>query len=235
MWITLAILVAGLIIIMALLSFVILPWRQRQRARRSIEFCEPYLLPELPDALDEVIQTSSKRGDSNRTYQVNIKQLTCTCRRFRQFRGLYPANDIHRLCRHLRYEMEARDVLSLFDNATQRIIEDRVRDRCYKKVSLPVGEIIVGYHPKNEFVRIFAHTLGPEDPMQGPYTGPYDKFTFNTAQESWIYGDEPPGASHIIPAVAQLVTQERRAYIQFNVHGDRDADHESEVDHTGER
>ncbi len=188
--------------------YVLRPMWKAYHYRQSESYCPSIPLPSLPRNLDTIrIIPSVKKGGL--TYKVNLYQLTCNCTSFRRRRRFYPDNDIRRLCRHLRKELQTSNAVAFFDELTQRIIEGRVKDLCYAKVSLLDSDIAFGFHPKNDFARVYTRRRAAEDPPQGPYTGPYDKFTFLISQEIWVYGEDPPGSEEIIDCLKRTVEKFR--------------------------
>ncbi|MBF0143227.1 MAG: hypothetical protein HQL57_09260 [Magnetococcales bacterium] len=186
--------------------WVIVPRIKRQRILASYDVCPPWLLPELPKELDKVVKVGSRTRD-NKSYAVNFYRLSCNCRRFRHSRSHYPPNDIHRLCRHLRQELDTSNVILRYDELTRRIIKDRVRDKFYRKMTLLGTEMAFGFHPESDFIRVFTRRRQANDPAEGPFTGIYDKFTFNADQDIWIHGESPPGAEAIVKTIYESVVR----------------------------
>ncbi|MBF0588517.1 MAG: hypothetical protein HQL53_05265, partial [Magnetococcales bacterium] len=148
----------------------------RKRARRIHEEnarCIPFTLPQIAESFNQTIFIQSKIK-SYRKYKINLFKRTCTCRRFKRHRRYYPMNDIQRLCRHQRRELIKSKAISHFDELTQAIILFKIRDRCYTRLTIDGDDIAIGYHPKNDFVRIFTRRLTEDDPEEGPATGAYD-------------------------------------------------------------
>ena len=192
-WLVLLTLVVGIL----LYHLVFKPVRRHLRFRRAAPYCPSFLLPPLPQELDKV-RTIPSLKQGGVVYEVNLHQLTCTCPQFRHRRGFYPKGDVRRLCRHVRKELRLANALVHYDELTRRIIEGRGKDHCYARLNILGSDIAFGFHPRNDFARIFTRRQMPEDPPEGPFTGPYDKFTFLISQEIWVYGEEPPGAETIV-------------------------------------
>ncbi|MBF0186409.1 MAG: hypothetical protein HQL50_00620 [Magnetococcales bacterium] len=198
-----------MVAVWAMIRFVYAPFHRRFRVRRSMGRCASvYALPPLSNRLDKSRIVSS-RVKAHRRYRVNLYRQVCTCTSYRKRRQYYPVNDVRRLCRHMRRELLENQELHSFDDLTMCILLKRAKDRCYEKIRLMETDIAIGYSPKTDFVRIYTRRRGEDDPDQGPFTGPYDKFVFNANQENWVYGEPPPGASMIIPAVLLLLSQTR--------------------------
>nr|CRH08228.1 Conserved protein of unknown function. Containing zinc ion binding domain [Candidatus Magnetococcus massalia] len=203
---TFTLLVAILVLGILAIKLVIRPWLRRNRTLQNMSMCNHFLLPTLPSHTDQVKNVTSQLK-THKVYQVNLHDLSCTCSRWKQYRGLFPKRDIHRLCRHLRRELIEQKVMHLVDDLSQAIIHDRIRDRCYKRMTICGSEAALGYHPRNEIVRIFARRAAEGDPPEGPFTGAYHKFVLNVQQESWIYGEAPPCETETIAHVSQFLNQ----------------------------
>lgn len=200
-----AFLIVALSISIALILFrtLVVPSLRRTALLRYGKRCPSILLPALPKELDKSMNHLSH--SHHRQYTLNLYQLRCTCSRFRHYRGFFPPRDIRRLCRHLRLEMEVHNLLSQLGEVEQRIIQDQVRDRCYQSLTVLGTHLVMGFHPKSDFVRVFTRRKNVDDPDDGPFSGVYDKFVLHVSQELWIFGDAPPGARAIIQAVAQTL------------------------------
>lgn len=197
--------IAGLMVAIGLILFrvMVVPMLWRRKTLRYGAKCPSLPLVALPKEFDRTVLQVSPQ--SWRTHHVNLYQTSCTCRRFRSFRGFFQKSDIRRLCRHLRRELEATGTITLLDEVTQRIVKDQVRDRCYRQMSVAGVDFVIGYHPRSDFVRVFTRRKNEDDPADGPYTGVYDKFVLHLSQELWIYGEAPPGAVVIIRAIAEVM------------------------------
>ncbi|MEG3641483.1 hypothetical protein [Magnetococcus sp. PR-3] len=166
--------------------------------------CRPHPIATLPSEFDRTINVSS-HSKAEQIYQVNLHTMTCSCRRYKQYRGLFPKTDIHRLCRHQRRQLIELNALEYFDEITQCIIQNGIKDRCYSTISIGKSKAIIGYHPRNPFVRFYMPTQLEEDPPRGPFTGPCQKFVYNTTQESWIYGDLPPMEEEVNATISRFM------------------------------
>lgn len=191
--------------------FIIVPMQRKRHILESIPYCPSLLLPQLPAEHDKIMRVDSQRL-IHLSYRVNLYQLTCSCLRFRRIRRFYPANDIRRLCRHLRRELQNSGCLQNLDELTRGVISFRLRDGCYVRESLTNSEMIVGFHPRSSIVRVYTYRKSPDDPLGGPYTGAVDKFTYNHRQEIWVYGEPPPNADEILTVVETLMTACRARY-----------------------
>ncbi|MBF0614128.1 MAG: hypothetical protein G8237_03175 [Magnetococcales bacterium] len=191
--------------------FLIAPIRKKRHILESIPYCPSLLLPQLPIERDKVIQVASHRL-MQLNYRVNLFRLTCTCLRFRRFRQFYPENDIRRLCRHLRKELQNSGCTQQYDELTRGLIASRLRDACYVRETLSRSEMIVGFHPRSSIVRIYTYRKSQIDPQGGPFTGPVDKFTYNHRQDVWVYGEPPPNSEEILMVVDKLITACRARY-----------------------
>ncbi len=207
-WLFLTLLLAFLA---PLYLFVLKPLRRTYHFRQAESYCPSIPLPSLPRNLDK-IRTIPSLKKGGMTYRVNLYQLTCNCPSFHHRRRYYPKNDIRRLCRHLRKELQASNAVTYFDELTQRIVEGRVKDLCYTKVSIMDTDVAFGFHPKNNFARIYTRRKSPDDPPKGPFTGPYDKFTYLVSQETWVYGEDPPGSDKIIVCLKATLANYRNQY-----------------------
>ncbi|MEO5346549.1 MAG: hypothetical protein H7834_09255 [Magnetococcus sp. YQC-9] len=191
--------------------FILIPMQRKKHILESIPYCPSLLLPQIPAEHDNTIRVPSHRL-IHLNYRVNLHQLTCTCLRFRRIRKFYPANDIRRLCRHLRQELQSSGYLQNLDELTRGAISFRLRDGCYVRENLTNSEMIVGFHPRSSIVRVYTYRKSPEDPSGGPYTGAVDKFTYNHRQEVWVYGEPPPNADEILTVVEAIMTSCRSRY-----------------------
>ncbi|MBF0370680.1 MAG: hypothetical protein HQL52_14605 [Magnetococcales bacterium] len=205
------VLIVGATVFWAVVRFIYVPAKKRKRIKDREKYCSPLLLPTLPEEFDKSFHIPS-RLRRHKTYEVNLYQVTCTCYRFRRSRQYYPRNDIHRLCHHLRRELDRSKADLHFCELDRRILKDRVRDRCYRKITVLGTELAFGLKPHNDFVRVFTRVSSPEDPLSGPFTGPYDKFTFNAQQETWVYGEGPPGNEVIIDRLLKELAQFKKDY-----------------------
>ncbi|MBF0340241.1 MAG: hypothetical protein HQL95_04680 [Magnetococcales bacterium] len=210
-WIV-AILLIG-IVIWAIYELLIAPNRKKRHILESIPYCPSLLLPQLPSERDKTILVASHRL-IHFNYRVNLCKLTCTCLRFRRVRRYYPPNDVRRLCRHLRKELQASGLIQEFDELTRGLITSRLRDACYIREPLTNSEMIIGFHPRSSIVRVYTYRKSQVDPPGGPFTGPVDKFTYNHRQEIWVYGDPPPNQDEILTVVETIMTQCRARYPQ---------------------
>ncbi|MBF0137177.1 MAG: hypothetical protein H7833_19060 [Magnetococcus sp. DMHC-1] len=203
MWILLAAL--GVIALwLVLIHGFILPQVRKNKVLRSVQDCPAFLLTPLPQELDKPVQVAG-RDHTPLLHQINLFRLTCTCRRFRTRRGFFPQNDIRRLCFHLRQEMGRQHLLEHFDALSQCIIQDRVRDKCYVRSTILGTDVGFGITPSQDFMRIFARHQDPSDPPEGPFTGPYNKFSFHINRKTWIYDESPPGAELIIERAMNIL------------------------------
>ncbi|MBF0309325.1 MAG: hypothetical protein HQL56_07340 [Magnetococcales bacterium] len=182
-----------------IVHFILRPRARQRRYAKLNAMYPPYLLPPLE------CNSRRKPDPEHRQYQVNLEMLTCTCSRFRNHRAYFPAQDIRRLCRHLRKELENADLLPRLDDLTRRIIQDRVRDKCYLSLSTGESRFAIGINPGSHFVRVFTRRKLDIDPPEGPFTGAYDKFVFNAGQENWIYGEAPPQSDKIIALIQEAM------------------------------
>ncbi len=205
MWLLLA--TIGIVGIWLLINYrILVPALKRKRALRYQKICPEFFLPALSPNLDTTVKVTS-RSNNPVHYKVNLYRLTCTCSRFRRQRGYYPDQDIRRLCRHLRRALESENVLDQYDELTRKIIQERVRDKCYQRDTVLGTEVAFGFHPKQEFMRVYARRRGQQDGPNGPFTGTYEKFSLNINQESWIYGEAPPGATELITRAKAILAQ----------------------------
>ncbi|MBF0295607.1 MAG: hypothetical protein HQL96_10510 [Magnetococcales bacterium] len=201
----------GLVALWAILRFLIIPIQRKRHILQSVAYCPSLLLPVLPKENDVAIFSPSRRLKFF-GYRVNLHQLTCSCVRFRRFRGFYPPNDIRRLCRHLRKELAATNLFNEFDELTRALILFRLRDSCYIREPVLNSEAIFGFHPRTSIVRVYTFRKNPDDPPQGPFTGPVDKFTYHHRQEIWIYGTPPPNCEAILTLIAEIMTACKAKY-----------------------
>ncbi|MBF0126007.1 MAG: hypothetical protein HQM02_02245 [Magnetococcales bacterium] len=196
---------AGCVTAWILLRYLVIPIHKRQQILQSIAYCPSLLLPQLPPERNVTTFIPSHKL-KYLSYRVNLFHLTCTCSRFRLTRGYYPVNDIRRLCRHLRRELDATQSSLSFDELTRGVIAFRLRDACYVREPLPNSEMVVGFHPRSSIIRVYTYRKHPDDPPQGPFTGPVDKFTYNNQQEIWVYGEPPPNSEKILTVLARIMT-----------------------------
>ncbi|MEO5334142.1 MAG: hypothetical protein H7839_19185 [Magnetococcus sp. YQC-5] len=201
----------ALVVIWAVWLFVILPIRKKKHILESIAYCPSLLLPQLPQEYDHISMVPSRKLIQF-NYRVNLFHLTCTCQRFRQVRGYYPKNDIRRLCRHLRKELETTKTIFMFDELTQGVISFRLRDSCYTREPLHHSEMIVGFHPRSSIIRVYTYRKNSIDPPNGPFTGPVEKFTYNHRQDNWVYGDPPPNHEQILTTLEKIMTTCKAKY-----------------------
>ncbi|MBF0271024.1 MAG: hypothetical protein HQL98_02955 [Magnetococcales bacterium] len=206
----LALLVTG-VTVWLVYDFLIAPIWKKRHILASIPYCPSLLLPQLPAELDKVILVPSHKL-MHMNYRVNLFRLTCSCMRFRRIRRFYPANDIRRLCRHLRKELLTHSCAQQLDELTRGVIASRLRDGCYTRESLSTSEMVVGFHPRSTIIRIYTYRKSQDDLPIGPYTGPVDKFTYNHRQDLWIYGEPPPNSEEILSVVETLMTACRARY-----------------------
>lgn len=193
-----------LFILWVIIRFGIVPIYKQFQMRSSRKNCPSILLPPLLQAWDKTRTVTSDRKDKI-SYRINLYRLTCSCHRFRNRRRYYPKNDIRRLCRHLRKEYIRSNTIVQLDGWIQAIIEARVKDHCYVCADNQGSTMAIGFQPDGHFVRVYTQRKLEVDPTQGPFTGPYDKFTFLLNQEVWVYGDEPPGSDEIILKINTLL------------------------------
>ncbi len=208
-----SVILALLFVVWASLRFIIIPIQKKKRVIQSIPYCPSLLLPQLPNDHNHTALIPSRKL-MHMDYRVNLFHLTCTCQRFRMVRGHYPKNDIRRMCRHLRKELEATNSLQLYDELTRGVLQFRVRDLCYTREPLRNSEMIVGFHPRSSIVRVYTYRKTPNDPIEGPFSGHVDKFTFNHGQEIWVYGEPPPNSAEILTVIEQIMTGCRAKYPQ---------------------
>lgn len=192
-------------------EFILAPIRKKRHVLESIPYCPSLLLPQLPIERDKVVLVPSHRL-MQMNYRVNLFQLTCTCLRFRRYRQYYPTNDVRRLCRHLRKELQNSGCVQQYDELTRGLITSRMRDACYVRENLSRSEMIVGFHPRSSIVRIYTYRKSQVDPPGGPFTGPVDKFTYNHRQDVWIYGEPPPNSEEILTVIDKIMTECRARY-----------------------
>lgn len=195
--------------------FVVIPIQKKKRILQSIPYCPSLLLPKLPEKHNHIAMISSRKM-VQMDYRVNLYNLTCSCPRFRQIRGHYPKNDIRRLCRHLRKELDATKMNLLFDDLTQGVISFRVRDLCYSREPLHNSEMIVGFHPRSAIVRVYTYRKAQNDDPLGPYSGPVDKFTYNHHQAIWVYGEPPPNNEEILTVIDRIMTTCKAQYAHLH-------------------
>ncbi|MEO5367332.1 MAG: hypothetical protein H7831_13490 [Magnetococcus sp. WYHC-3] len=192
-WITLLLLLLALLLVGRL---AVGPILRRRRLYHTIEGCEPFLIEVPPKSFDKTLDIPS-RVYNYRMYQVNLHRLTCTCRRYREFRAHYPPGSIQRLCRHLRKELERTNLLGGYDDIQRRIILDRARDRCYRRLWAGPIEFAVGYNPRSEYARVFTRSRAEGDAVEGPFSGPCEKYVLQLAKDNWMHGNAPPGEMNI--------------------------------------
>ncbi|MEO5378125.1 MAG: hypothetical protein H7832_10155 [Magnetococcus sp. DMHC-6] len=198
--------------IWALIRFVLVPIIKRKKILNEYKIFPPFLLPLLPEELDKRVFVPSLLN-KNKFYRVNLYKMTCSCTSFRRHRVHYPRNDIHRFCRHLRMELENSNAIVYYDEVIRRIIKDRVRDKYYKRVNILGMDIMIGFNPKYNYVRIFTRTFSKGDLLEsGPFTGFYDKFTYNLNQDIWVYREAPPGAHEILAFVNNFMTEYKKDF-----------------------
>ncbi|MBF0626596.1 MAG: hypothetical protein HQL91_00095 [Magnetococcales bacterium] len=196
-----------------LYTFFVVPILRKRRIHASIPYCPSLLLPPRTHQYDKNLSIASHRL-IHFSYRVNLFHLTCTCLRFRRHRGLYPPNDIRRLCRHLRRELQPTAYNQQLDELTRGLLATRLTDACYSREQLSRSEIIVGFHPRSSIVRVYTFRKSPVDPPGGPFTGPVHKFTYNYHQDIWIYGEPPPNSEEVLAAISNLMTANRARYPQ---------------------
>ncbi|MGN7613642.1 hypothetical protein ACQZV8_16340 [Magnetococcales bacterium HHB-1] len=210
-------LIIALFIFWSFVRFVVAPILTKNRIKKGYKACSPYLLPQLPKQLDRTISVESRLRPYKR-YRVNLYRQTCTCVGFRKQRRHYPKNDIHRLCRHLRKELNTSNGMLYFDKLTQCLIKHRIKDKCYQRLTLSGTNMALGYNPKSEYVRVYTRRKAPSDAEKGPFTGIYSKFVFNMTQENWVYGESPPGERAIISAIITLKQHHKKEFQQQQRH-----------------
>ncbi|MBF0420405.1 MAG: hypothetical protein HQL78_09605 [Magnetococcales bacterium] len=187
--------------IWVMVRFLVVPLRNYWRSHNSSRWCPTIFLPQLDKKLNKTVRVASRRNKT-REYRLNLYRLSCSCKQRKYNLPL----DIRRLCRHLRKELELSNLLLHYDDMVQCIIDHRVKDSCYKIISVRGYDVAVGFHPKSDFVRIYTRRMECHDPPGGVPSGHYDKFTLLLSQEVWIYGEAPPDAEFIIPAVVEMVS-----------------------------
>ncbi|MBF0621949.1 MAG: hypothetical protein HQL54_08475 [Magnetococcales bacterium] len=197
--------------IWATIRFIIAPQIKRLRIRKAFKNCPGLTLPTLPKDMNKLTRVQSKRK-AFKSYRVNLYRLTCNCTRFRQFQSNFPSNHIHRLCRHLRKGLNETNAIMFYDELSQCVIGHRIKDKCYEKLTLLGTEMAFGFHPKSDFVRVYTRRRIKGNPINGPFTGPYDKFVFNVGQENWVYGEPPPGNHVIVPELIKRLMTYRSKY-----------------------
>jgi hypothetical protein len=190
----------------ALLRFFLIPLWKKWKVQKARSYCPSILLPVLSGKLNRSMEIPSYKNDT--IYKVNLFQLNCTCKRFVSHRGFYPSQDIRRLCRHLRKELENSKQLFEYSEVYQCIINNRVRDKCYEEVEINGSPVVIGFHPRSDFVRIYSRKKS-SDSSKGGSTGPYEKFTLIYSQESWIYGSTPPSSAEIILTIGEMLKKYR--------------------------
>lgn len=193
------------------IRFILVPLWKSWKAKLSLSYCPSIVLPRFEKSFDHLRRIPSRRKNQ-KEHKVNLYRLTCSCHHGNSRRKYAPQQDIRRLCRHLRKELERSNLLLQYDELIQIIIDHRVKDTCYKIVQIQGDDVAIGFHPRSDFVRIYARRMAKQDPPEGPPTGHYDKFTFLLSQEIWIYGDPPPNAEIIIPTVSVVVSEHRNRY-----------------------
>ncbi len=196
--------VLSLVGIWALIRYLLVPSWHRWKIKNSLHYCPSIILPRLDKNYDHIRRIPSRKKDK-KEHKINLYRLKCSCHHRNVHRMYSPPQDIRRLCRHLRKELERSNLLLQYDEITQAIIDHRVRDMCYKIIQIRGNDVAIGFHPKNDFVRVYSRSRGEDDPPESPPSGHYEKFTFLLSQEIWIYGVPPPDSALIIAAVADLI------------------------------
>ncbi|HIJ82928.1 MAG TPA: hypothetical protein HPQ00_01855 [Magnetococcales bacterium] len=194
-----------------MIRFVLVPAWKYWKASRTRSYCPSIVLPRFEKSFDHARRIPSRRK-SQKDHRVNLYRLTCSCHQRNTRRKYSPPQDIRRMCRHLRKELERSNLLLQYDEVIQSIIDHRVKDACYQIIQVRGNDVALGFHPKNDFVRVYSRRTGNNEPPGNPPTGHYDKFTFLISQEIWIYGDPPPDSEHIIPAISETINAFRHHY-----------------------
>lgn len=196
--------------VVATARLMVVPFLKRRRVVARRKICPGLPLARVPrDIEDQILIPSRSKPDS--AHKVNLRKYTCTCKGFMKHRRYQDRTDIRRLCRHLRKALDKLDAMKYMDPLSARVIQDRIRDRCYHTLELNGVPLAVGFNAKSDFVRVFTRTRADEDPKEGPYTGPYEKFVLDSQLDGWIYGASPPGGRAIAKMVHQFLDPLRKA------------------------
>ncbi len=135
--------------------------------------------------------------DHSTTYQVNLRDLLCTCPDFQKRRKDFPFPDARRVCKHIYYLLSKTGELESLDPFLRVFVEDRHPSQVIVKATIGgSNEVIFSFNPGDEWINIYTrHRRRGEKP--GQFSGAYDRYGFSLGRDGWSYGRYPAGAGEI--------------------------------------
>ena len=155
---------------------------------------EPFIFPQL-EPFRTTIRVSSFENPHT-FYEVDLKNLTCSCPDFAKTRNRFPTTDIRRLCKHLVRAVCDDEAIKQLPGHMAVLIRSAAGR---KKGMIPQAQYletwtetsgkIVLCGPKNGWYNIVSKV--PENRNQ------YDEYGYNVSEDRWSNDKYPPDASKI--------------------------------------
>jgi hypothetical protein len=181
--------------------------RVRVRGRRGVQRID--LLPRRPIAFGAAV-TVPAGPDDDRTCAVDLTQLTCDCRDFRQNRAHLPPDALGRVCAHLSSALAMTGATSAMDQLLRAIVEAGAARMSYYQFRIGSGRVVaVGHTPGTERLDVFLGT------RRGG--GPYRRYEYSRAARRWCCVDPPPDRGEIAAAIVSLPLDDRPTHERLPV------------------
>ncbi len=125
------------------------------------------------------IYKAHSRSDPNKSYEVNVAQLTCTCLNFQSSRAEHVPGDVRRVCAHLYDKLYQTKAEKSFEPVIQLIIRYGRKEHHFHRVQSAGSDIVFGFSSLVPWVRMLA--IFGNDSVLGSYS---------LAENRWVGDDE---------------------------------------------
>jgi len=148
------------------------------------------------DVLKEVGSASSERS-----YEVNLYDFSCTCPDFRKRRLYFERGDIRRICKHQFALMEEQDQIDQLEELSVAILRFGANRKTLRRFENKNGvAFALSTEPLGEWVDVATRKKRVGE-KGGAYSGEYDVYGYNPSEKRWSYGEVPAGAIAIKSAI----------------------------------
>ena len=150
----------------------------------------------IPEKLNQTFTTRS-RSVPDRTFDVNLYEMTCTCPNYTKERHRYPRRDARRVCPHLLSGLRKHDQLRKFTPVLRLILEEGRKYKYFHRLKSTKGDVAVGFNKDSPQIGVFAEIHGETISR-----------TYHLDTRSWTDGP-PPDHEPILLETIQRIFQMR--------------------------
>jgi hypothetical protein len=165
--------------------------RKGQVKEKDGYYCEPQI-PQLPKWTNKIY---SSQGE-----QVNLFNLTCTCKDYSERKAKYTGRDIRLCCKHIYYKLTgsaiSKHINSLYKNLSHAAAIFKIESFCTYKIDR--RDIYFGYKEDSNWIQVFF-------PVDENNPDSYARFSFSPELSRWSNGINPVNAWKIEHMIKKII------------------------------